>query len=399
MRPTFKLILFSRANAGGLHTVMLRVTFARQSRYFNLHRYCTPDQWDESAGRLRKTFKGHAIENDMLRTYEQRASDALRYFEREMIRFSFDAFEKMVFADRIGSSSPAWRWVKRIADGMREEGRAGNASFYDDCASAMKAFAPHSALVDIDFNWLTRFERWMSRKRQRSGGGMSVIFRTLRASINRAARAGEVPKDFNPFADYSFAHLKNQKSQRAIPLEQFYAIRDAECFDRHERLSLDLFLFSFYCRGMNFADIIELRASNIQNLRIFYIRKKTGKTYSVPIIPEVGAILDRYKGGYYLFPVLDPAKHGDNEKKLNRRKRAIEDINARLRTLAARVGVPPEGISFYMARHVYANAHKQAGTPLEVIRELMGHADFKTSEHYLRGFGVDSLDQADRALF
>jgi hypothetical protein len=37
MRATFKIILFSRANKGGLRPVMLRVTFLRRARYYPLH--------------------------------------------------------------------------------------------------------------------------------------------------------------------------------------------------------------------------------------------------------------------------------------------------------------------------------------------------------------------------
>jgi len=99
MRATFKIILFPRANKAGLYPVKLRASFLRQTKDYSLHRYCTAEQWDAGAARFRKSYPGWNKENDILRTYEQRAADALRDFEREGTRFTFEAFEARVLDD------------------------------------------------------------------------------------------------------------------------------------------------------------------------------------------------------------------------------------------------------------------------------------------------------------
>jgi len=99
MRATFKIVLFYRVNSDGNQPVMLRATFLRQNKYYPLHRYCTAEQWDATSSRFRKSFPGWNKENDILRTYEQRAADALRDFEREGTRFTFEAFEARVLDD------------------------------------------------------------------------------------------------------------------------------------------------------------------------------------------------------------------------------------------------------------------------------------------------------------
>lgn len=398
MRPTFKIVLFSRVNKDGSHPVMLRATFLRRAKYYPLHRYCLPDQWDAIAMRFKKSVKNYHLENDILRTYEQRASDTLRTFEREMTRFTFDAFEKLVFSDRVTNSQIIWRWMEKICADLREDGKHGNAQFYNDVMSVVKAYAPHATLQEIDSVWLGKFERWQRRNRNVTDGGMALNIRTLRAACNRAVKSGLMAKTWQPFDGYSFSHLKNRKGQRAIPIEKLWEFRDAECYTKGERLALDLFMFSFYCRGMNMADIAEAKPSDIRDFRLWYTRKKTGRQYSVPIHAAAGAILDRYKGGEYLFPIYSPM-HEDGAVRFNRLKRFSQAVNERLRAVASRVGIDTADFSFYVARHCYANAHKQAGTPLEVIRELMGHSDSNTTEAYLSGFGVDALDRADERLF
>lgn len=397
MRPTFKLVLFARTNQDGKRPIMLRVTNLRKSKYYPLHRYCTPDQWDESAGRLRKSYKGYLIENDMLRTYEQRASDALRHFEREQTRFTFDEFERLVFVGRSASTLKVWELLQKIMDELLENGKHGNARVYKENANTIKAYSPKSTLSDIDQNWLTRFERWMKQQRNMNSGGMSLHLRTLRAACNYAAKSGIMQKSFNPFGEYRFAHLKTAKSQRAIPLPDLWRLRDAPVHSKSERLALDLFMFSFYMRGMNFADMAELKASDVIGTRIIYTRKKTGKTYNIPITPQAGGILDRYKGGEYLLPIYQ--EQTTDAEKFRRRILYLKAINDQLKVIAESVGISAKGFSFYVARHTYANAHKQAGTSREVIRELMGHSDYKTAEHYLSAFGDERLDAADRELF
>lgn len=398
MRATFKIILFSRANKGGLRPVMLRVTFLRRARYYPLHRYCLPEQWDASAGRLRKNFPDWRLENDMLRTYEQRASDALRTFERDMRRFTFDAFERMVFADRAKSAATVCGWLESVAASQEEIGKSGNAKFYREAGRVFKSFAPTTTLHDLDAHTLERFERWMRTARKFTDGGMAGIMRTIRAAYNRAEKAGMVAEGSSPFKTWSFSHLKNRKGQKAVPLEKIWALRDAECHSAGERFALDLFMFSFYMRGMNLAYIAELRPGDVRDMRLWYVRRKTGRQYTIPVSAAAGAILDRYKGGERLFPVYPPGKMTEANK-LIRREAFKGSVNDTLKRLAERAGIDPKGFSFYVSRHCYANANRLAGTPPEIIRQLMGHSDFKTSEAYLSEFGDDALDRADRGVF
>lgn len=398
MRPTFKIVLFYRVNADGNRPVMLRATYLRESRYYPLHRYCKPSEWDKDSGRFRKSFKGHAVENDMLRTYEQRASDALRHFEREMQRFTFADFERMVFADRVNSGNIIWKWLLSVSASLLEDGKHGNSIFYKNVSAVIKHFAPGATLNEIDSEWLKRFERWQ-RKRGATDGGISINFRTLRSACNRAKKAKIMAKTWEPFEDFPLSHLEKTKSKRAIPLDDIWRLRDAECHTQAERFAIDLFLISFYTRGMNMADIAELRAGNIRDLRIVYERKKTHKAYSVRLHPKAAAILDRYKGGAYLFPIYADGVHVTDQQKFDRKAKVEKAVNKALRVIAGRVGLDVDGFTFYIARHSYATALKFRGVSKDVIQELLGHSDAKTTEHYLSGFEDSALDAADDGLF
>lgn len=400
MLPTFRIILFAREVADGKRPIMLRVTYARKSKHFSLNRYALPENWDKEAGRLRRGHPDYKIENDMLRTYEQRASDYVRDIERDMILFSFEQFEQAVFGGRKPKEAAAvWQWLVGIADELLEDGKFGNSKFYRATALVVKAYNPKATLRDMDQLWLERLEKWMRKSRDLKEGGILVHMRILKAACGRAIKQKIMSRDWNPFAEYSLAHLSKKTAKRAITREQMRLFEEATAIDERERLCLDLFLFSFYTRGMNLADIAELTRDNIQDLRIEYTRKKTGKHYSIKLSAKAAAIIDRYaRPDPHLFPIYTEGKHVTDQQKFIRKKKIEEWIGAALRAIAERIGVPSAGLTLYVARHTYATSLKKEGVSTAVISEALGHSDLRTTEIYLASFDREVLDEADGLL-
>lgn len=400
MLPTFRLILFAREVADGKRPVMLRVTYARKSKHFSLNRYALPENWDKEAGRFRRGHPGYKAENDMLRTYEQRAADSLRDMERDMIPFAFDKFEQAVFGDRKPKQSALiWQYLLDIEAGLLEEGKFGNSKFYRATALVIKAYDAKATLKDMDQAWLERLEKWMRKTRSLKDGGILVHMRIIKAACGRAIKQKLMSRDWLPFLDYPLARLKKVTGKRAITRQQMRLFEEAGTLDEREKLCIDLFLFSFYTRGMNLADIAELTRDNIQDLRIEYARKKTGKKYSIKLSAKAAAIIDRYaREDPHLFPIYTDDQHVTDVQKFNRKKKVEQWIGAALRDIAERIGVPAAGLTFYVARHTYATALKKEGVAVAVISEALGHSDIRTTETYLASFDQSVLDEADGLL-
>lgn len=385
---------------GGGASFFLRVIHNRKSKVFSLNRAAFSHEWNSEAGRFRKNYPDSAAENDVLRTYEQRASDAIRGFERDGCPFNFEDFERAVF---VGRQTPGGASVKvvdlllSVRDAVSADS-FGNSRFYQNTAAVVRDFRPKATLAEVNSEWLEKFEAWQ-RKRGIKDGGISVNMRVLRAACNRAVKSKIMPRDWYPFAAYSIAHLKGANVKRAITLAE---VRSLEALDAvgPERFALDLFLFSFYCRGMNFADIADLQRTDVREGRIFYRRKKTGKSYSVPVSERAAAILSRYErpGEAYLFPIYTAGVHVTDQQRFNRAHKVAAQVNGALKALAVRAGIAPDGFVFYTARHTYATALKHRGVAVEVISQALGHADLKTTEIYLKSFGDDVLDAADDLL-
>ena len=134
---SLRLVLFSKARKDGSKTVALRVTHRRKVRH------CDSSQWDAAACRFTKAYPDHKRENDMLRTYEQRAADAVRAMERDAVPFTFERIERAVFGDaQAGGAMQVVKWLRTLSAELETRGRYGNSRIYHYTANALEGFRP-----------------------------------------------------------------------------------------------------------------------------------------------------------------------------------------------------------------------------------------------------------------
>ena len=162
-------------------------------------------------------------------------------------------------------------------------------------------------------------------------------------------------------------------------------------------MARDIFLFSFYMRGMSFKDIAFLRVANIVGDRIYYSRQKTGQKLNIKLTDRAMEIIRKYNNltdrKAFIFPIiLFPGKNEFSQYKNSYRK-----INRRLKTVGSILGsrVP---LTTYVARHSWASIAKRSGIPISVISEGLGHDSEKTTQIYLDSFENNVLDAANEMV-
>ena len=393
----FYCVLHDRQRDDGTHPVYLRLRLPGKYRYFPLNLYCLPSQWDEAAHRFRKSYHDHREANALLLSYEKRAADYLRGIAHDNALFSLEQFEAAVFGSHVAAlSQNIAQTCLEISATIARDGGLGNSVLYRTAGNLISAYAPNAALSDLSAEWLHKFERYLRKERGNSDGGASATLRTLRAVCNRVRRLPGVPADWQPFAAYRIKKVERSGGLRALSLDDVRKLEQAEVSKESERLARDLFLLSFYLRGMNLADLARLTSKNIVAGRIEYVRQKTGKAYSIAISEPVAAILARYAGGPYLLPILRPDM--TEKQKRVRIGHLTRSLNIGIRSVAASCGIDTTNLIFYSARHTYATALKLRGASVEVISEALGHSDLKTTEGYLARFERGVLDAADALL-
>ncbi|MDZ7608965.1 MAG: hypothetical protein U5K79_26085 [Cyclobacteriaceae bacterium] len=85
-----------------------------------------------------------------------------------------------------------------------------------------------------------------------------------------------INRDLYPFADFVIPSHKNKK--RALNLEQIGQIMSYTPIDYWEDRAKDFFLLSYFCNGLNFADLLELKYENLDGEFIIMERHKTLRT-------------------------------------------------------------------------------------------------------------------------
>lgn len=221
----------------------------------------------------------------------------------------------------------------------------------------------------------------------------SFYNRILRATYNRAVEKG-LTQQRHPFKNVYTGMAKTVK--RAIPFE---AVRRIKELDLSLKPALDfardMFLFSFYTRGMSFVDMSYLKKSDLKNGMLSYRRKKTGQQLQVRWERCMQDIADKHpnRGTGYLLPII--TNPGASERR--QYENAMHLVNNKLKKVAEMAGLPVP-LTMYVARHAWASIARSKHIPLSVISEGMGHDSEATTQIYLASLDTSVIDEANELI-
>jgi integrase len=212
----------------------------------------------------------------------------------------------------------------------------------------------------------------------------------LRSIYNKAVRQGLCLQK-HPFKGTYTGIDKTGK--RAVDEDIILALKKMDLTQNvNLELTRDLFMFSFYMRGISFVDMANLRKSNVQNGYITYIRSKTKQQLSVRLEPCMQEIIDRYRSRTiddYLLPVFTPHNRSHTSQ--------LRTYNKRLKRISEMLGLE-KPLSSYVARHSWATIALRKEVPIEVISEGMGHENETTTRIYLASIGQSAVDEANMKI-
>ena len=285
-------------------------------------------------------------------------------------------------------------YADSVIAGLENKGRQGTAANYRSARRAFEMFLDGSpfSFEELTPEVLDRFVTFL-RERGNRPNTVSFYLRQWRAIYNRACADHVVFSDQKPFRRLN---LKEEvTSKRAISREK---IAQIECVDltachADMQLARDLFLFSFYTRGMSFVDMCYLNKENLQGNYLRYKRQKTGQELQIRIEKDLRVLIDRYASSLsdYLLPML---RNGDRYQDYRRRQRRLNKL---IRELGDRLQLDMP-LTFYVARHSWATLAHENDVPVSVISDCMGHTSEKTTRIYLDRIDTKRLDRANRLV-
>lgn len=236
------------------------------------------------------------------------------------------------------------------------------------------------------------YEAW-NRRRGVAPNTISFYARILRAVYNRAVELNMID-DRNPFRHIYTGIDKTVK--RALPLTTIRKIKTLNLsLTPAIDFARDMFLMSFYLRGMSFIDMAFLKKSDLRNGSVIYRRHKTGQQLIIAWTAEMQQLLDKYPQNTsdYLLPII---KNPGTVERYTYRNVGY-NINRNLKILAekADVRIP---LTLYVARHSWASAARAKGIPMSVISEGLGHDSETTTKIYLASLDTSVVDRANSLI-
>lgn len=244
---------------------------------------------------------------------------------------------------------------------------------------------------EMDADMMVAYEAHL-KERGVSKNTSSFYMRILRAVYNRAVEKG-LTELHNPFRRVYTGVDKTVK--RAISLTAIRRIRDLE-LKENPTLDFvrDMFLFSFYTRGMSFVDMAYLKKKDVQNGFLTYRRKKTGQLLVIQWEKCMQKIVDKYiaSDSPYLLPLI---RLVGNE--WRQYKNASHLVNRKLKAIGEMIDLSAP-LTMYVARHSWASVARSKNIPVSVICEGMGHDSENTTKIYLASLDTSVVDRANHLI-
>ncbi len=358
----------------------------------DMHIYC--GEWNEERSEL---IIRNEKRKDVLASFREQTRRDIRRLKQIAIELeakhgcSADAIVNRFL--ETASEAQLFSFMGSIAIQLRRLNKVRTSETYLSTLNSFKSFRNGIDLLheDITPGMMMEYEAWL-KGRGASMNTISFYMRILRAVYNRAVERG-LTENRTPFKQVYTGIGKTVK--RAL---SWGNIKKIKALDLNGRPSLDLarniFLFSFYTRGMSFVDIAYLKKKDLQNGTLVYRRRKTGQQLFIKWEQCMQKIIDKYpaNGMPYLLPII---KKEGNERLQYRN--ALHAVNDNLKKVAELAGLHTH-LTLYCARHSWASIAKSKNIPISVISEGMGHNSESTTQIYLASLDNSRIDKANEMI-
>jgi integrase/recombinase XerD len=397
-KPTITVFLYrNQPKRDGLCSLAIRITHQRERRFYPTGISMIPADFDAVMNAKRRSDKQKEIYN-RIDAFKRRATDVAD----KLAVFTFTQFEDMYLSNREAVDSINYGF-DRYTDQLKKQGRISTASTFQSAKISLEKFRTGIRFADITKDFLEDYERWMERQGN-SKTTVGFYLRSLRAVMNRA----KIDPALYPFGiesdQYTIPAGRNIK--KALRLDEISKLfHHPTKPGSMEDLAKDIWFFMYVCNGMNLKDVCMLKWKNKHGDEIRFKRAKTVNTKReqkdvvVHLKPMAKDIITKWgqpsiDPDGFIFPFLNRNSTPEDVRKTV--QELTQKINKRLKRFSAELGIDTP-VTTYVARHSFATVLKRSGASIEMISELLGHSDTKTTDSYLAGFEAEHIHKATDA--
>ena len=309
-------------------------------------------------------------------------------------RVNYTADDIIATFQKQAKEQSLFNFMKGVIAQLQQMGKQRTSETYRATLRSIISFREDKdvLLEDIDSDLMLMYEAYL-RNKGLTKNTTSFYMRILRAVYNRAVEK-DLTSNRNPFKHVYTGIDKTIK--RAISLKVIKQIKNLDLsLQPSLDFAKDMFLFSFYTRGMSFIDMAYLKKKDLSNGILSYRRRKTGQQLFIRWEKCMQEIVDKYDNpqSEFLLPII---KRADKDNRLQYQS-ALRFVNNHLKSVVALLNIGIT-ISMYTARHSWASIAKSKNIPISVISEGMGHDSEMTTQIYLASLDNAVVDRANAQI-
>ena len=380
-------------------TLYYHLIHQRSLRWISTDYHVFPDEWNDKKSVItvsnRNSRRAHLLLIQSKIDWEMKQMQRIiRDKEMDGIPYTIEDIAKEIH--QLPPSQSVFAFFRQQIAKKEQMQCIGTKSNYTSAANRFMEFRNQE---DLAFSQMTRemMEMYQAWLWNRGVGQNTVAFylRTLRTLYNKAVEAGQAPPND------IFAHVQTSSVRTAKRAINVKNIRKIENLELPTGSSLDkardLFLLSFYLRGMAFVDMAFLKKTDLKCSMVSYNRRKTHQNLNIEWMKPMQAIIDKYADQTKESPYLLPILTGKESSPYTAYRKVEHNTNYNLKKIGEMVGLKIP-LTTYVARHTWASVALHMNIPIATISEGMGHNSYKTTQIYLQSLDVATINEANERI-
>lgn len=286
-----------------------------------------------------------------------------------------------------------WWFQERLNYSEKKHGYYNHAKL-QSVYNCVKEFAPELKVKGLTSKFLRDFEVWLLDKKGNHPNSISDKMMRLKIIVREIVNAGFMPYHQNPFLSYKIRFRKRERPR--VSYDELKKLEAAVIEHKAVEMARDMYVFSFYCGGMRFGDLVRIRISNVKDGRLVYMMNKARNQRSVKMNEKAMRLFNKYAEG------RDPEErlfevdiYWPDEEAQIKAKNSI--MRKHLFSACDLAEIPR--VSFHTARHSVADLAIKKKVSVRDLKDILGHSKIETTEIYMKNFYREETDEAMEKLF
>ena len=393
---TFNFTLSSSTKSNGEKSIIIVLIKERKNTSISILKSCNKEDWSFETSRVKNCNKNSVNINKFIDKYTVIVKEIIDNFELQDEPYDLKDIVDSIKSFKEKKAPISYtEFHTELIQNLKKEGKESTAKTEKDTLKSIQKFFKKDkiAFKEIDYLALLRYASHLTSIGNKNAT-IGIRTRTIRAVFNKAIKAGLISKNLYPFEKFKIAKIKDNSKKEFLTEEEIQLLKNYECKNNNEQFAKDIFLFSYYARGINFIDLILLTKASISNEHIRYIRRKTGVLVTFKMNDFIRTIIEKYSSdnnSKFIFNILKQNEFKPNYIQNKKNKYLGKYINPYLKNIFENCKIDKH-ITYYCARHSFATILKFNNVSIEIIREALGHKDIQSTMSYLNTLPENKLD-------